>query len=288
MKTGYQQIREELLVKGAPLATEGIKPFIHSLVSGEAKLFIATDLFADQSAVMLTGSDRLTKIESDIVTLTKKEHGKMVATMAKCAHLFKVPYPAIFLEHEGRSEMGWSGLLITQRPDHISMMPFFYLDCENGYKLSLPFTETQFYPDRLATAKFFSDCVHVHYLCAPMGDEELVRNCVDYEIGCIPANLAILLALNSPKITHSKECSVTTFTGRGKHKRLSTLRYTEIDLHPTVKDRIGESDRRASDRHWVRGHWKTRDTGMFWWDCHLRGVGEIVERAGYVVEREAV
>jgi len=34
-------------------------------------------------------------------------------------------------------------------------------------------------------------------------------------------------------------------------------------------------------RHWVRGHFKKRKTGVFWWKPHLAGSGELKTKSGY-------
>jgi hypothetical protein len=37
--------------------------------------------------------------------------------------------------------------------------------------------------------------------------------------------------------------------------------------------------------HWVRGHWKRRATGMFFWTSHVAGSGPTRSREGYLVRR---
>lgn len=33
--------------------------------------------------------------------------------------------------------------------------------------------------------------------------------------------------------------------------------------------------------HWVRGHWKRRKTGVYWWKAHIAGSGQLKPKTGY-------
>lgn len=44
------------------------------------------------------------------------------------------------------------------------------------------------------------------------------------------------------------------------------------------------SSRAAASAHRVRGHFKARKRGVFWWRPHVRGVGDIIERGAYKVQ----
>lgn len=42
-------------------------------------------------------------------------------------------------------------------------------------------------------------------------------------------------------------------------------------------------NRAGSKTHVVRGHFKVRKEGVFWWNAHVRGDGKLAERTAYEV-----
>ncbi len=58
--------------------------------------------------------------------------------------------------------------------------------------------------------------------------------------------------------------------------------YHTVDLQPNMKARMGESAKTGIQqrRHWVRGHFKERKTGRFFWHPHLAGHPDL----GFVVK----
>lgn len=74
--------------------------------------------------------------------------------------------------------------------------------------------------------------------------------------------------------------------GEKKRKKLSSSAYTLVhllaleDVSPTgeVTSRVGTA------AHFVRGHFKQRKSGVYWWNSFVRGTGEPRKRIAYNVE----
>ena len=70
-------------------------------------------------------------------------------------------------------------------------------------------------------------------------------------------------------------------TKAGKIKYHAGFTVVTDQIHiPASGEEEGEGSRAA---HWVRGHFKNRRTGTFWWSPHTAGAGEIKNREGYFV-----
>jgi hypothetical protein len=78
-------------------------------------------------------------------------------------------------------------------------------------------------------------------------------------------------------------------TKRGKPPLQS---YTYVHLLAGAEDHMasgGESEETKQTRaaHVVRGHFKNRKTGVYWWNAHVAGAGEVKHRDAYIVKGTA-
>lgn len=88
--------------------------------------------------------------------------------------------------------------------------------------------------------------------------------------------LAVLALLNTVNTTEQSEVKLTKLNKhrvcQGK-KPLQEYHILSISSRLKAKLKINESDREHRDLryHLVRGHWKVRKTGIYFWHPHSRG-----------------
>lgn len=67
---------------------------------------------------------------------------------------------------------------------------------------------------------------------------------------------------------------------RQANKAIYTGRFTELSPYARVpSSTTGNGGVVAA--HWVRGHFKNRATGTYWWSAYIAGAGELQQRSGY-------
>jgi hypothetical protein len=72
--------------------------------------------------------------------------------------------------------------------------------------------------------------------------------------------------------------------GRRK-KIMANTEYTVISLTAVETVSNGQSSQRADvEAHLVRGHFKRRSSGVYWWNPFIRGTGDLKERKAYILE----
>lgn len=77
---------------------------------------------------------------------------------------------------------------------------------------------------------------------------------------------------------------VGTMLGRRK-KILTSTEYTVVSLSAVETVCKGTTSQRADvEAHLVRGHFKRRSSGVYWWSPFIRGTGELKQRKAYIVE----
>ncbi len=76
--------------------------------------------------------------------------------------------------------------------------------------------------------------------------------------------------------------------GKHKKKRYSASAYTVMHLEEIESvDSDGNITQRADiAAHYVRGHFKQRKHGVYWWNPFVRGKGDPQKREAYIVKRE--
>ena len=97
-----------------------------------------------------------------------------------------------------------------------------------------------------------------------------------------------LFLLNSKSGVVSKKVpSITAPSNYGKRQRMIRSRsgYTIIALDDIeyINDNFLVCERDLPVAHRVRGHFKQKKNGIFWWRPHIRGKGDIHDREGYKV-----
>jgi hypothetical protein len=77
---------------------------------------------------------------------------------------------------------------------------------------------------------------------------------------------------------------VSSMLGR-KKKIMANTEYTVISLSAVETVSQGVTSQRADvEAHLVRGHFKRRKNGVYWWSPFIRGTGELKNRKGYILE----
>jgi hypothetical protein len=116
----------------------------------------------------------------------------------------------------------------------------------------------------------------------------LMRGWRDDLEGEWPFVLAFVLMLNSKNGLELKRQDLARINkARERAGKRPLQQFIETDLR--LAERWGEhragvtaADRLAARRHKVRGHFKVRKTGVFWWPVHWRGQGDELQRLRYV------
>jgi len=91
---------------------------------------------------------------------------------------------------------------------------------------------------------------------------------------------SFLMMLNSRNsvVSRTREDLSRLNKARAKKKKhpLKEFIVTDLRLNKSHQTRAGMMgiDRAAARRHLVRGHFKLRSTGVYWYSAHLRGHGE--------------
>lgn len=106
---------------------------------------------------------------------------------------------------------------------------------------------------------------------------------------------ALLILLNSKNATQTSEPKTFDALNK-KRKRFGKkpiLSFSDVDVRigsPSTAGGQSSEERAAMRRHWVRGHFKVRKTGCFWWSPYARGsieAGEVRHRQYNVKNGEA-
>jgi hypothetical protein len=118
--------------------------------------------------------------------------------------------------------------------------------------------------------------------------QRIARSSIDDLDGEYPFMLAFIIMLNAKgAVDNTKEDLSrlnTTRTRRGR-RPLREFMVTTLHLDKTSRN-VGKArglSQEAIRRHLVRGHFKTRKTGIYWWSPFLRGHGDTVMRERYAV-----
>lgn len=79
-------------------------------------------------------------------------------------------------------------------------------------------------------------------------------------------------------------CGVGAMLGR-RRKILASTEYTVVSLSAVETVSKGITNQRADvEAHLVRGHFKRRSSGVYWWSPFIRGTGELKRRQAYIME----
>lgn len=122
-----------------------------------------------------------------------------------------------------------------------------------------------------------------------VGDLDLLKAMGGEAVEEVPSLFfAWLVLLNSKSgVTKTKVQARMPHPKLGKRERARRGRsaYTVVSLSDTESvDAEGlVTQQHIVSAHRVRGHFKARKSGLYWWRPHVRGIGELKEREGYVV-----
>lgn len=70
-----------------------------------------------------------------------------------------------------------------------------------------------------------------------------------------------------------------------RRKIMANTEYTVVSLSAVETVSHGVTSQRADvEAHLVRGHFKRRNSGVYWWNPFIRGTGEVKRRKAYIME----
>jgi hypothetical protein len=70
-----------------------------------------------------------------------------------------------------------------------------------------------------------------------------------------------------------------------RRKIMANTEYTVVSLSAVETVSQGVTSQRADvEAHLVRGHFKRRNSGVYWWNPFIRGTGEVKQRKAYIME----
>lgn len=202
--------------------------------------------------------------------------------------LFRLPYDTIWLEYAdpfpmGQPKvMGKMGVLITREnlPDisHLTMKdPIFlatFVQVPSGYGYAVKgvFDATSI---RIDADEQGIDRVYIDGALTVECEKFTSLDQLAHAAGSIAACIALI---NSPRVVTMHEENFDRLNvKREKAGKLPLLGYTVVDLNKEIKDALkGEKHTDEKRRlHFVRGHFKVRKTGVFWWNPHTAGSKEL-------------
>jgi hypothetical protein len=110
---------------------------------------------------------------------------------------------------------------------------------------------------------------------APDIAERLMEYAVEDWGGEVRFMVAVLGLLNTRNVAQFSFVDKKTLnTKRAKHGRRPLFSHTILKIRPEIwisRSGDGSGDHRDLRLHFVRGHFKHRKTGLFWWSMHARG-----------------
>lgn len=91
------------------------------------------------------------------------------------------------------------------------------------------------------------------------------------------------MALNVKNATTSESVEFTPElnAARARKNKPPLKNYTYIGSNMSTPDTGAAQSGKSPMAHVVRGHFKERKTGTYWWNPHIAGKGEVKEREGY-------
>lgn len=282
-------------VTGLPVDLEFEKGLLKSACL-KARAFVVDKDFLDLVDTLTTPTsviDRVNKSETGVSEVTDSEFGKVLDKMSAVSHLYKLPYKECWIEKDkpwmtisGKQPnlVGYKGVYLREIVDEdenygIEACVLGYDSGDvNGKALILPSILVKFMPHLL-----LSDDKHQAIRLKVLSENQ---SWSDVDFGFIIKTLGVILALNSPKIVKtSTEKMITKLAntdGNKKHVASDVIKFSvSNELRKQLnadKDLENDAVRRGVKAHYVRGHFKVTRTGMYWWNAHIRGVGQPQEK----------
>lgn len=265
-------------------------------IANKAKPFVVNAEFLDLVDTLTTPDSTLKRIhksETGVAEATQSEFKQILDKMSAVSHLYKLPYKHCWIE----KEKPWM-TVCDKTPNIIGYKGVYlwetYDDEENivingavfGYDTGDSLGKFLIYPSIILK---FSP----HLLLADDKESAIIYQVLsenqewsNVDIGFIFKSLGVILALNSPKIvsttTEKMITKLANTNGNKKHVASDVIKVSvSKELRKQLnadKDLENEASRKGMRAHYVRGHFKVTRTGMFWWNAHIRGVGQPSEK----------
>lgn len=197
----------------------------------------------------------------------------------KILPLVKLPYELVWIEYR---HLGWDwGFLLNETPEGGLRAKMFRLEPESKKKVYIDIMGFTFYPKRyeIDLKKDWANLPYsVDLINDPNVSKEKLKNTIliqSYRL------MDIIARFNSKNITTVTENHVEKLNkSRAKKNKPALLGYRTVDLSKDIKRAINASKEGGGEpgsvrrMHWVRGHFKIRKSGIFWWNPHLAGIAE--------------
>lgn len=204
---------------------------------------------------------------------------KKVDYFQKILPLVRLPYNLVWIEYRQHG-IEW-GYLLCETPEGGLQAKMFRLLPNDKKKMHIDIMGFTIYP------KLYEIDVKLDYANLPYSVELIKDSTVDKEKLKTTVLVQgyrlmdIIARLNSRNITDVTTNNLEKLNkSRAKKNKTALLSYRTVDLSRDVKRAIsslkqgeGEADS-AKRMHWVRGHFKVRKTGIFWWNPHLAGIAD--------------
>lgn len=179
--------------------------------------------------------------------------------------LFRLPYPNTLIELHGSK----LAILFSQTESGYTYSGF--LDLPNKVGMDL---DRKLYPHTLALDENGE-------LEASWEDECTFQPELIFEV------MAQVALINSRKIIDVVEKPAPAFINKQRLKKNKPplCSYSIIKIKPYIAQEYqNQGGTKNKSLHWVRGHFKARKTGVFWWSAHQAGNREQGEiKSGYLV-----
>lgn len=208
--------------------------------------------------------------------LPKMADTEQFVYLEKIVPLARLMYPILWVEFAW--PYGAKGILAHMLPNgQIETCTFLkQINANQSGKDGFNYCITRFQPTSIIITKEkglgFTDLQH----------DTISKNRQPLEDGLYENDAALfmdyLARFNSPSIVEYTDVDMTVLNKkRTKNDKHPLSNHRVVDLSHTIKralnakegDGVPGSDRRM---HWVRGHFKVRKSGMFWWNPHLSAV----------------
>jgi len=128
---------------------------------------------------------------------------------------------------------------------------------------------------RTGPADFGKDLMMKSVTFAPEVAERLLQYAMEDWGGEFRYVLAVLGLLNTRNVVHRSPVDNAVMNKkRARHGKRELFSHTILKVRPSIIVRTGgegPAGHRDLKMHFVRGHFKHRATGLFWWSTHVRG-----------------
>ena len=226
--------------------------------------------------------------------------GKAIWEKPEVGDLCKPPYPVFWVEEkmDGRTDGASACMLVTALPlDVFLAMKAAGL---GGLAFDSPETEARFFENDVLLAQCFIEtrgqlAVLPFKMVVPQGQISRVGiEMATLDPSAREASLKLVVEFRSTLTTllvmlgtkngcSGEKITVDEKLQAARAKRGKAPLFTYVRLTPNIGMTRDSNGRETAEAHMVRGHFKRRETGTYWWGHHVRGTGEVQKREAYVV-----